>query len=546
MRLVLLILFLLPTLQVVAQLDPRIAPQELERQEGAGLPFGGEADPSEVVEEGAVLAEQLKGIALSDEAGETLVEEAGLLELLQENLGRSLTEGGLDRITDQIVDYYDRHDQPVVEVFVPEQDLAEGILRVEVTVGRLGVVGLEKSKYFNDELLSRSVRLEQGAVLRTSALQEQQDWLNRNPFRSAQMFAAPGEGFAEADILFSFEERYPLRAYLGYGNTGIPSVGRNRWIAGANWGNGFGQDQLVSYQFTMGDSVSDLQAHSVLWEVPLHKYHHFLRFAGAWAEVNSSSISDGLLVEGEGTTWQVSGAYGAQLPRWHGFAQEVSVGADFKTTDNFLVFGGFSPGGGVVDVVQARLDYLATRRGEKDVVQVDASLVGSPGGLSSNNEDANFESFREGASADYLYGRVKVTWLHQLPDAWTLRLAGQGQLASGKLLPIEQLALGGRDSVRGYDERFALADSGYHLSAEIRTPGIGLPGEALGETRMQLLGFLDHGVGWLDGGGHESLTGVGAGIRLQTGTFGEVRADVGWPLEGGDGPEGHFGVLLSF
>jgi hemolysin activation/secretion protein len=449
-------------------------------------------------------------------------------------------------MTDRIVAYYDEHDQPVVEVFVPEQAFEDGVLRMEVTVGRVGVVGLEKTRHFNNDLLARSVRLKQGEVLRSSALQEQQDWLNRNPFRSAQLFAAPGDGFAEADLLFSFEERYPLRAYLGYENTGTPSVGRNRWLGGVNWGDGFGQDQLLSYQFTMGDSVSDFQAHSVLWEVPLHRHHHFLRFAGAWAEVNSESVSEGLLVEGEGTTWQGSGAYGVQLPSWKGFSQELTVGAEFKSTDNFLLFGGMSPGGGEVEVVQARVDYFATRRSERDVVQVAVSAVGSPGGVTSNNTDNNFGMFREGATADYLYGRVKVTWLHQLPESWTLRLSGRAQWAGSRLLPIEQLAFGGRDSVRGYEERIALADSGYQVSTEIRTPGFAVFGTGWGETQAQLLGFVDHGIGWTRGEGQESFTGVGAGIRLQTGSLADVRADVGWPLAGGDGPQGHFGVYLSF
>jgi len=539
-------ILLLSAAEAVAQLDPRIAPQELERQVGEGLPFGGAEQVDAVPETGAVLMARLLRFALSDEEGQPLAEEKALREVLQGFTGLPLTEGGLNDITDLIVTYYEEHDRPVVEVFVPDQVLTDGVLRIEVTVGRLGVVGLEKSQFFNDELLAGSVRLERGELLRGSRLEEQQDWLNRNPFRSAQMYAAPGDGFAEADILYSLEERYPLRAYVGYENTGTPAVGRNRWMAGANWGNGFGQDHLLSYQFTMGDSVSAFQAHSVLWEIPLHRHHDFLRFTGAWAEVRSASVSDGILVEAEGTSWQVSAGYGMQLPRWHGFTQEVSFGAEFKTTDNFLVFGGFTPGGGVADVVQARLDYVASRRSEMDAVQLSLSLVGSPGGMSAHNNDEDFAGFRSGADADYFYGRVRAAWVRRLPEAWTLRIGGQAQWAGGALLPIEQLAFGGHDSVRGYDERVALADSGYHLSTEIRTPGIVLPGEALSETRLQLLGFVDHGMGWTDGGGRESFTGVGTGVRLQTGTHGEIRADVGWPLEGGDGPQAHVGVLLSF
>lgn len=543
----LIVLLLLPATMLVAQRDPMMTPKVLPRQEGAGLPFGEmEARPGAAVDDGAVLAARLTRLEFVDGAGAVLAAGDDLVTILQATLGRPLTEGGLDRITDLILVYYEERDQPVVEVFVPEQDLVDGVLRIEVVVGRLGVVGLEKTRYFNDDLLAGSILLKQGDLLWGGHLQNQQDWLNRNPFRSTSLYAAPGEGFAEADILFSLEERYPLRAYLGYENTGTPSVGRNRWFAGLNWGDGFGRDQLISYQFTVGDTLSEFQAHSALWEIPLHRRHHYLRFGGAWAEVSSTSRDGGGAVDADGITWQASALYGVQLPRWHGFAQEFSVGGEFKTSDNFLLFGGVSPSGSVVDVVQVRIDYLATRQSEHDALRLSASVVVSPGGLSSHNEEDDFEAFRAGAQADYLYGRVKGTWLRRLPEAWSLRFAGQAQWADGKLLPIEQFALGGRDSVRGYEERLYLADSGYFVSTELRTPVLHLLGEALSATQLQVLGFLDHGIGWLDGGGNKAFTGIGAGIRLQAGRWGDLRFDVGWPLDGGDGAQANVGYLLSF
>ena len=180
-----LALIVLCAAPAAAQRDPLFAPQELERQPGQALPFGAGGGEEAVAEAGAVLIERLARVALTDESGQPLADEAALQKSLEDFLNRPLTEGGLDRLTDAIVDHYDRTDRPVVEVFVPDQDLAGGVLQVEVTIGRIGATAIGKTRHFNDGLLSGALRLPRGTVLRSSRLEAQQDWFNRNPFRSA-------------------------------------------------------------------------------------------------------------------------------------------------------------------------------------------------------------------------------------------------------------------------------------------------------------------------------------------------------------------------
>jgi hemolysin activation/secretion protein len=118
-------------------------------------------------------------------------------------------------------------------------------------------------------------------------------------------------------------------------------------------------------------------------------------------------------------------------------------------------------------------------------------------------------------------------------------------------LPTEQLALGGHATVRGFEERDFLADRGYVFSAEVRAPPVTLPTGEYFPAQAQFLGFLDHGGGWRDevtsgGKDRESLTSVGVGLRAQVGRHLNLRGDVGVPLEGGDGLQGHVGLTASF
>ncbi len=557
--------------QLCGQESSELVPRGVEGETEGRLPFG-KRDPvvREEVDESAVLVARLGTIKLTGsgeraefshdvpgagrvEARGLTIDHDGLAEALGPFLGEPLTESGLNRLIETLLRYYEGHDRPVTDIYAPDQDLGGSSIELMVIDGLVGSVGMQVGGIFNDELLAGAVRLQGGEILLTSDLQRHLDWFNRNPFRPASLYAAPGGGAGEADLVFAFNERRPWRVYAGYENSGAEVSGENRFLAGFNWGNAFGRDQSLSYQFTTADSLDELSAHAVSWEIPIHSRHHFLRLTGSWAEISTQGYLAGFLVDSAGTSWQLGASYGIQLNRWNDFRQEFSVGAEFKSSDNFLVFGGFDGGPGAgVEVVQFRADYRARRQfANRGALELNGSVVGSPGDLGGRNSTSDFQDFRLGAEASYLYGRARATWTQRLPGAWTLRARGQFQVGSGALLPTEQLALGGHATVRGFEERDFLADRGYVFSAEVRAPPVTLSTGEQFPVQAQFLGFLDHGGGWRDeitGGGkdRESLTSVGAGLRAQVGRHLNLRADIGAPLEGGDGLQGHVGLTASF
>ena len=566
-----LLLWVGPPTRLLAQEGTELAPRGLAGQTEGELPFGKrEVMAQEGVDHSEVLIARLESIRLTgrEEAEEKrhvgadggwvvtqglTVDEEDVAEAILPFVGHRLTARGLDRLIETLLRHYEANDRPVTDIFAPDQALDRGAIELVVIDGVVGTIGLESGGVFNDELLAGAVRLRGGDVLRTSELQRHLDWFNRNPFRPATLYAAPGAGEGEANMVFAFGERRPWRVYVGYENTGAEAAGDSRYLAGINWGNAFDLDHSLNYQFTTSDSLKELSAHALSWDIPIHSRHHFARLSAGWAEISTQSRSSGILVDTSGTSWQLGGAYGMQLTRWNDFKQEVSVGVEYKSSDNFLVFGGTNAHpGAVVEVLQFRADYQASRQfGREGGLQLSASLIASPGGLSGLNSDQDFERFRPGAEASYLYGRAKAVWVRRLPDSWTLRASGQLQLSSGALLPTEQLGLGGHATVRGFEEREFLADHGYVLSTELRAPSLRIP---LGEghpVQVQFLGFLDHAGGWRRGtgpgqDGHRSFTSMGAGLRAQFGRYLNLRADVGVPLDRGDAVRGHVGVTSSF
>jgi len=553
-------------LLVIAASVPWAAAQDLLPQEAPGrgaslFRFAPAPDlHGWAADDSPVLIDPLRELVVTgSEAGMAPVEHAGVrlermsvegLDALAVELsgwiGRPLTERGLDRLTEVILRHYDDHDRPMNEVWVPPQGGEGGRLQVELVEGRVGAVGLESTRHFDAELLRGGLRVRPGGLLRGDVLQADLDWLSRNPFRHAELFVSPGEGVS-ADLLIRVDERRPWRVYTGWDNSGAESVGRNRWFAGFNWGDAFGLDQLLGYQFTTGDATDAFIAHSLSWEVPIHRCQQFLRLTGAWADVSAVESQGGQPVNSDGTSWQITALWGRPLPRLGLWRHEVRCGPEFKRADNFVIFGQTTLPQTAVDIVQLRGEWRGSGPLWGGLAELEGNLVLSPGDLTGRNGRAEFEAFRAGADPTYAYGRLEGTWLRPVGGDWSCRVHATGQVASGALLPTEQLGLGGRSTVRGYAERILLADSGYAFSAELRTPAWGPPEPSwAGALQLQGLAFVDHGRGWREGGGDESLTGVGIGARAAFGARGSARLDLGWGLENGRGAEVHAGVTLSF
>jgi hemolysin activation/secretion protein len=125
-------------------------------------------------------------------------------------------------------------------------------------------------------------------------------------------------------------------------------------------------------------------------------------------------------------------------------------------------------------------------------------------------------------------------------------LKGTGQATTAPLVVIEQMLLGGPDSVRGYPLGDRFVDQGFTLSAETRIPFFpSLMPTALKQTQGTV--FIDYGYGMLKNpqpgeAATTSLTGTGVGLQTVLPWYStNVRLDLGFPL----GPKPIGGTLFG-
>jgi hemolysin activation/secretion protein/opacity protein-like surface antigen len=481
--------------------------------------------------------------------------------VVQPFLGQPVTLNSLDKLTSAVVQYYRDHDRPIVNVFAPQQNITNGFVQLVVVEGHVGDIQAKGAVWFSNDDLRKELRLHPGDPISGQLLRNDLEWVNRNPFHQSDIVFGPGDAPGLTDITIKTKDRFPVRFFAGFDDAGNQFTGDNRYFAGFNYGDLFGLGQQLSYQFSTAEDTNQFTAHSGAWVVPL-PWHHILTVFGSYGQSSANVPSTDGMFHSSGTSWQTSFRYEVPLRGPTNLTHSLVAGFDFKESNNSLAFGGvpvFDPGADTADTAQFVLGYQATYNDHYG--STSGSIMGflSPGGITSADSTAAYESQRFGAKPYYAYGQATLQRVTKLPWDFTWTERGLVQFSNRNLLPSEQIGLGGFDTVRGYDEREANGDSGFLVSSELATPPISLGnlvGIAGATDQFQLLGFVDYGGTSLHNPGpndtnpNTNLLSVGPGIRYAITPYMSFRFDYGFQLmrTGFDSrydSRGHIGLVMS-
>ena len=473
-------------------------------------------------------------------------------------LGKEVSPKTLFEIKTTISDHYVSNHHPLVIVEIPSQDVTSGVLEIQILESHLGKVEVEGARWSSEKRLKEYVKLRPNQEIDENRLLKNVSFMNRNPFRRVDVVYAPGEQEGTTDVILSVKDRRPVRVYAGTENTGVEPTGRGRWYTGFNWGNAFGLDHNLSYQFTSAFNVHRFHAHTAEY-LALLSWGHVFNVYGGYSKVHPKvhypfKMNDGWSI-------QTSARYTIPLKIYRYLEHEVSFGGDFKRTNNTFEFSDdFPTFGNNVNLTQVVLSYSGNY--EKNTYRLDfnGDAYWSPGKWLADQTNAAYESLRPGAKNHWFYFRGSFVYLQRLPKSFSLSLMARGQVSSEPLLPSEQFGLGGYDTVRGYDQREVNKDDAVFLSGEARSPALSIlrkinPKWKLADA-LQFLVFLDYGWGIdidaLPGGKKSSyLLGIGPGLRYTIEPYFTLRFDWGIKLHKEAEYDGgntmiHFNITASY
>lgn len=492
--------------------------------------------------------------------GNTLLRQEAVDAVLLPMLGTRSIED-LQRAAAAVQSLYAAEGYGAVVAYVPPQSGNDGIVTIAVLEGKIGAIHVSgASRYSESRVRETLPDLAIGQTPRLSRIDAQLRMANENPGRQLQLLLQPGQKPGEAEARIAVEEMPLQRITLGLDNTGNARTGDYRASVGWQHANLTDRDDVLSAQLQMSPTEPSLvRVLSGGYRVPLYRQRLAIDVFAAYSDVEGGStptIAGDLNFNGRGRV--VGTRAGWYLPRWGEFDQRLALGIDHRAYLNRCSIAGLpsgvcGPAGESVTVHPLSLDYSAQSGGQR-ALGLSLSLSSNLRLGGTNTGSASFEAVRPGANPNYWALRFGLTGGMAVAEDWTVRGRLTGQLTRDGLVPGEQFGIGGASSVRGYEERELVGDSGAFASFELGSPSL-LNGPATG--KLSMLAFADAAVvsnqldtPCLEDRNRCTLASLGVGARYGLGNL-QARLDLAYTLKSaartqrGDA-KAHFAVNYGF
>ncbi|MBS2038543.1 ShlB/FhaC/HecB family hemolysin secretion/activation protein [bacterium] len=442
--------------------------------------------------------------------------------------GQALSLGEVQKAADALTAELKNRGYFLARVLVPVQQLENGQVRLEVLNGSIGQISVEGNEYYSSEFIRGFVEdgLGPDRTMTEADLQRKLLLLNENSDLKVTAYLQPGRGAGQADLSLQTEDSLPLHGGIGYDNFGTTFTNVHRLTPHLEVGNLVqdGDNLTVRYLFGLPDNRSSFLQTS--YSTPVDNDGTRLSFSYANGASTLGQQLEVLDIRGRANIYSAS-LY-RPLVRTITQSQDLLVTYSYKDLNNTLL----GTPTGKDRYHSLRLGYVGNFADDDGRLLIQAAVTQ---GLAGSRLDDSFA--RPGVRVGFTKLNLDTARIQNFSDSFYLFLRAGGQWSPSPLFTAEQYALGGIDSVRGYNQAQFLGDQGYSVSAELRW----LPFE---ERRdVQFSAFLDHGGARLlqpqpGTTSSANLTGAGLGVRFDVGAAAQLRLDVGWPLSPGNNASG--------
>jgi hemolysin activation/secretion protein len=460
-------------------------------------------------------------------AGATAISLDRLAAVYQPYLGKKVSQADLAKITEAMSEIYRSAGFHLSRAIIPPQDIQRGTVVVRVVEGSITSVRLKGkgAEQFGVEAMLGPVRTERPSRLAT--LERQLLLINNLPGVHIEDTALDELGSASGEFELTVSlKTWHVYSSFGIDNLGSSSVGPWQTYATAAMNSLFARgDSLALSSSTTPADPRELAFARLSYDTPIGMDGLRIGASGIYSQVQPGDYRRAL---GDVTTTEAAELRASIVP-----LQSQRQGLTLTTT---LSYNNVSESDSFGSIYK---DFIRTA-----ALSADYRLKDDFGGtnyltlswrqgldiLGANPADDPFAS-RTGARPDFSALNAWFTRYQTLTDAWSVKIAGAGQMASGPLFLSQQFYLGGAAFGRGYGAAEISGDNGMAGSLELRFDQK-LSIENL--TGYQLYGFVDSGVAWNDGFRYTdglALTSVGAGVRFFFPK--DIQADLGlaFPLD---------------
>jgi hemolysin activation/secretion protein len=399
---------------------------------------------------------------------------------------------------------------------LPDQRVADGVVTYRIIEGALTGIDVHGNRWFRSGYFRNRLSLAGKPPLDVSALQREiQMLLQDERIQRLSAEVKPGVRPGEALLDLTVEEQFPLKLWLDVNNYQTPSVGAERGIVTLAHQNLTGNGDVLTLRYGKSSGLHPLL--DFRYAIPVTPVDTTLSFQyrrNTFAVVEPPF--DELEIENESEIFTL----GVRQPVYRSPTTEFAVElVGERLSSNSSLFGepftltpGARNGESIVTALRAALELVHRRQNQVIAARSRFSVGVDALGSTIHDRGLPDSHFFSWLGQFQWVRRLGVSDIPQIADS-LLILRSDVQLADDSLLTLEQIAVGGRYSVRGYRENTIVRDNAIIASVEARIP---LVQNVRWADYLQVAPFFDYGRAWQSKGRTEeprSISSVGVGLR---------------------------------
>lgn len=159
-----------------------------------------------------------------------ILTEDEIKSIIEEYTQENLTIAQLQEIINKINTLYLQKGYVTARAFLPEQDIENETIKIQLVEGKVGNINIENNKWTRTSFIRKRIKLQEGQLFNIQTLEENIVNLNRyNEGINVNGTLEPGkEKLGTTDITLKTEEKLPFRITALMDNTGRNTIGQYR------------------------------------------------------------------------------------------------------------------------------------------------------------------------------------------------------------------------------------------------------------------------------------------------------------------------------
>ena len=475
--------------------------------------------------------------------GNTVLDNRQIESAVYPFLGPKKSFADVQAAQQALGEIYKEQGYSFANILIPEQDVDNGVVNLNVVEGKVSRVKISGNKYFSrGEIRKKLTALEAGQPADLPKIQEQLARLNReNPNLSVVPIARPGKDPETVEIELRVKDELPFRAGFELNGRNSPDTSRTRASVNLGYSNLWQKNHNLSTSFqTTPEDTDEVQVISANYSMPIFNSDNRLLFY--WIDSDSDIATvNATTVVGSGRIFGIRGLF--PIFGNDRLFQSLSIGIESKDFDQTATVFADSLNSSSQDTpiryTSANADYTGFYRFDKSTLTFGAGVRLGLRGL--GNSLTEFESRRIGSRNNFVYLVSNATYNYIFENDLSLSLRGEAQFTGDPLIGNEQYSSGGQFNVRGYLTSQELTDEALFASIELSSPDLSDKFGLDILPSFRTIAFFDyadlHNRGVLPGeDANINLAGVGVGVRANLFNYIDVNVDIARALS--DSSEG--------